>query len=160
MVLSSYLPPVPRARSLSASLESCAVRRPAVIAAVVLGAVVLAGCGGQGVASPTPKTVIGTLTTTTPSFPIVPAFHLKGDSTKGKAIFLSNCGSCHTLAAAGTTGTVGPNLDTLTPKADYRAATAQVTNGGAVMPSFKSSLSTQQIADVAAYVVKSTGGTP
>jgi mono/diheme cytochrome c family protein len=134
------------------------VRRPAVIAAVVLGAVVLAGCGGQGVASPTPETVIGTLTTTTPSFPIVPAFHLKGDAAKGKAIFLSNCGSCHTLAAAHTTGTIGPNLDTLTPQPDYRASTAQVTNGGAVMPSFKSSLKTQQIADVAAYVVKSIGG--
>ena len=36
--------------------------------------------------------------------------------------------------------------------------TAQVTNGGAQMPSFKSSLSAQQIADVSAYVVKSTGG--
>jgi mono/diheme cytochrome c family protein len=28
------------------------------------------------------------------------------------------------------------------------------------MPSFKSSLTTQQIADVAAYVVQATGGTP
>jgi mono/diheme cytochrome c family protein len=135
------------------------VRRPAVIAAVLLGAVVVAGCGAEGVATPTPKTVIGaTPTTTTPSFPIVPAFKLKGDATKGKTIFLSNCGSCHTLAAAGTTGTVGPNLDTFTPKPDYRAVTAQVTNGGAVMPPFKSSLSTQQIADVAAYVVDSIGG--
>jgi mono/diheme cytochrome c family protein len=32
----------------------------------------------------------------------------------GKAVFtgIGGCGSCHTLAAAGTTGTVGPNLDT------------------------------------------------
>jgi mono/diheme cytochrome c family protein len=31
----------------------------------------------------------------------------------GKSIFtgVGGCGSCHTLAAAGTTGTVGPNLD-------------------------------------------------
>jgi len=135
------------------------VRRPAVIAAALLGAVVVAGCGAEGVVSPTPNTVIGTLPkTTTPSFPVVAAFHLKGDATKGKAIFLSNCGSCHTLAAAKTTGTVGPNLDTFQPPPDYRAATAQVTNGGAVMPSFKSSLTTQQIADVAAYVVTSIGG--
>jgi mono/diheme cytochrome c family protein len=34
-----------------------------------------------------------------------------------------------------------------------------VTNGGSVMPSFKTQLSAQQIADVAAYVVTSTGGT-
>jgi mono/diheme cytochrome c family protein len=32
----------------------------------------------------------------------------------GKAVFtgVGGCGSCHVLAAAGTTGTVGPNLDT------------------------------------------------
>jgi mono/diheme cytochrome c family protein len=32
----------------------------------------------------------------------------------GKAVFtgIGGCGACHTLAAAGTTGTVGPNLDT------------------------------------------------
>jgi mono/diheme cytochrome c family protein len=132
------------------------VRRPAVIAAAVLGAIVLAGCGSEGVVSPTPNTVIGTVTAQTTTFPIVPAFHAHGDATKGKAIFLSNCGSCHVLAAAKTTGTVGPNLDSLKP--DYQAVTAQVTNGGAVMPPFKKTLSTQQIADVAAYVVDSTGG--
>ena len=105
----------------------------------------------------TPETVIGTVATT-PSFPIVPAFHQKGDSDEGKAVFgSSGCGGCHTLAAAHSTGTIGPNLDTLKP--DYRAVTAQVTNGGGAMPAFKGTLSTQQIADVAAYVVKSTGGT-
>jgi cytochrome c551/c552 len=32
----------------------------------------------------------------------------------GKQVFtgIGGCGACHTLAAAGTTGTVGPNLDT------------------------------------------------
>jgi len=132
------------------------VRRRALIAALLLGALGLAGCGSEGVSSPTPKTVIGTVASG-PTFPIVPAFHLKGDSTKGKAVFGSaGCGNCHTLAAAKSTGTIGPNLDSLKP--DYRAVTAQVTNGGAAMPAFKSSLSTQQIADVAAYVVASTGG--
>ena len=134
------------------------MRHPAVIvAAALLGAIVLAGCGGEGVTTPTPTTVVGTYSAPTTTFPVVPAFKLKGDAAKGKATFLSNCGSCHTLAAAKTTGTVGPNLDTLKP--DYQAATAQVTNGGSVMPSFKTQLSAQQIADVAAYVVTSTGGT-
>jgi mono/diheme cytochrome c family protein len=123
----------------------------------MLGAVVLAGCGSEGVSSPTPNTVIGTVATG-PTFPIVPADLLKGDPKKGSAIFKSSgCGNCHTLKAAGSTGTIGPNLDSLKP--DYRAVTAQVTNGGAQMPSFKSTLSTQQIANVAAYVVDSTGGT-
>jgi mono/diheme cytochrome c family protein len=134
------------------------VRRPRLlIAAAVLGALVLAGCNSEGVVSPTPNTVVGT-GATGPTFPIVPAFHLKGDAKTGSGVFASaGCGSCHTLAAAHSTGTVGPNLDSLKP--DYRAVTAQVTNGGAQMPSFKSTLSTQKIADVAAYVVKSTGGT-
>ena len=34
-----------------------------------------------------------------------------GEATKGKELFKSTCGSCHTLADAKTTGTVGPNLD-------------------------------------------------
>jgi mono/diheme cytochrome c family protein len=117
-----------------------------------------AGCGSQGVVSPTPQTVIGTVAAA-PVEPATPAFKLKGDPTKGKGIFKSaGCVSCHTLADAGATGTVGPNLDTAKP--DYRLATARVTLGKGVMPSFKGQLSTQQIADVASYVVKATGGTP
>jgi len=133
------------------------VRRPGFIAAAVLGAVVLAGCGAQGVVSPTPNTTIGTLTIATTTFPVVPAFHKKGDPKNGSSVFASAaCGGCHTLAAAKSTGTVGPDLDSL--KANYQAVTAQVTNGGGVMPAFKKQLSTQQIADVAAFVVTSTGG--
>jgi mono/diheme cytochrome c family protein len=133
------------------------VRRPVLIAAAVLGVVALAGCGSQGVASPTPTTVVGTVSSG-PSFPIVAAFHLKGAAQNGSKVYGSaGCGSCHTLAAAHSTGTVGPDLDSLKP--DYRAVTAQVTNGGGQMPAFKNTLSTQQIADVSAYVVQSTGGT-
>jgi mono/diheme cytochrome c family protein len=32
---------------------------------------------------------------------------------EGKQLFATNCGSCHTLAAAGTDGVIGPNLDDL-----------------------------------------------
>jgi mono/diheme cytochrome c family protein len=122
----------------------------------VLG--VLAGCGAEGVVSPTPQTVIGSLPKTAPP-PLTPAFKLKGDPTAGAKVFQSaGCVGCHTLAAAHATGTVGPNLDQAKP--DYRLVTARVTLGKNVMPSFKGKLTTQQIADVAAYVVKSTGGTP
>jgi mono/diheme cytochrome c family protein len=138
------------------------VRRPALIAAaLLLGAAVLAGCNSQGVGAPLPKTQVGA-PPTGPTFPVVAAFHAKGNPANGKGIFTSNCAGCHTLAAANATGTVGPNLDQLKP--DYRAVTAQVTLGPngplkGSMPAFKSSLSTQQIADVAAFVVTSTGGT-
>src|SRR4051794_3659822 len=41
--------------------------------------------------------------------------HLTADQAKGRELFASNCGTCHTLAAAGTTGRVGPNFDELRP---------------------------------------------
>jgi mono/diheme cytochrome c family protein len=36
----------------------------------------------------------------------------EADLSAGKAAFVEKCGSCHTLARAGTAGTQGPNLDT------------------------------------------------
>jgi mono/diheme cytochrome c family protein len=133
------------------------VRRAVFVVLTVFTSVLLAGCGAEGVVSPTPEHVSGALPKAAQA-PITPAFKLKGDATAGAKVFGSaGCGGCHTLAAAHATGTVGPNLDQLKP--DYRHVTAQVTNGGAQMPAFKSSLSAQQIADVSAYVVKSTGGT-
>src|SRR6187399_1734232 len=35
----------------------------------------------------------------------------KGDRAAGKELFIKSCGSCHTLADAGTSGKIGPNLD-------------------------------------------------
>jgi len=135
------------------------MQRLGIVAIVALAlAAVLAGCGAEGVVSPAPVTVVGALPKPTLD-PITPAFKVKGDPTAGKKTFLSaGCTGCHTLADAGSTGTVGPVLDQVKP--DYRRATARVTLGKGQMPSFKGQLSTQQIADVAAYVVKATGGTP
>jgi mono/diheme cytochrome c family protein len=79
-----------------------------------------------------------------------------GDSTDGKAIFTSNCGSCHTLADAGTNGNVGPNLDQAKPSREL--AVERVTNGKGVMPPFKGQLSDEQIQAVAEYVSSSAGG--
>jgi cbb3-type cytochrome c oxidase subunit III len=75
--------------------------------------------------------------------------------TNGEAIFKANCSSCHTLAAAGSTGTVGPNLDQLKPA--MAVVVRQVTNGGAIMPAFKGKLSAAQIQAVAKYVSSSAG---
>jgi mono/diheme cytochrome c family protein len=77
-----------------------------------------------------------------------------GDVARGKEVFAANCGTCHTLAAAGTNGTVGPNLDQLKPSMDR--VVKQVTNGGTIMPAFKDKLSDADIQAVAAYVVSST----
>lgn len=75
--------------------------------------------------------------------------------TNGQAIFKANCASCHTLAAAGATGTVGPNLDQLKPA--MAVVVRQVTNGGSIMPAFKGKLSAAQIQAVAKYVSSSAG---
>ena len=71
-----------------------------------------------------------------------------------KLLFQSNCGSCHTLAAAGTSGTIGPNLDQVKPS--LQRAVTQITNGGGGMPPFKGQLTPDQIRALAQYVVKST----
>jgi cbb3-type cytochrome c oxidase subunit III len=77
--------------------------------------------------------------------------------TDGKAIVKAACASCHTLAAAGISGTVGPNLDQLAPNLTVALIAHQVTNGGAIMPAFKSKLSAAQIQAVAQYVSSVAG---
>jgi mono/diheme cytochrome c family protein len=80
----------------------------------------------------------------------------KPTAPDGKAIFSSaGCGSCHTLKAAGATGTVGPNLDTLKPSEPV--AERQVTNGGGGMPPFKGQLTPAEIKAVAQFVSSSAG---
>jgi mono/diheme cytochrome c family protein len=80
----------------------------------------------------------------------------QGDPVAGKAVFNSaGCVSCHTLADAGSTGTVGPHLDAVKPA--YDKVVAQVTTGGGAMPPFKDTLTEQQIQDVAAYVSSVAG---
>jgi cytochrome c551 len=76
-------------------------------------------------------------------------------NAQSKQLFTQNCGSCHTLKAAGTSGTVGPNLDDLKP--DTATVAAQVTNGGGAMPAFKGQLTDAQIQAVAQYVSSTAG---
>jgi mono/diheme cytochrome c family protein len=75
--------------------------------------------------------------------------------TDGKSIFTTNCASCHTLADAGTTGTVGPNLDESKPA--KALVVDRVTNGQGAMPSFGDALDPAQIDAVADYVSSAAG---
>ena len=78
--------------------------------------------------------------------------------TNGEKIFKgAGCSGCHTLAAAGATGTVGPNLDQIASTLTVAIVAQQVTNGGTVMPAFKGKLSPAQIQAVAKYVSSSAG---
>ena len=79
-----------------------------------------------------------------------------GDAAAGKQVFESaGCVACHTLEDAGSTGTVGPNLDDAKPPATL--VVTRVTEGAGAMPSFKDKLTEQQIQDVAAYVSSAAG---
>jgi mono/diheme cytochrome c family protein len=68
----------------------------------------------------------------------------------GQAVFTDNCGSCHTLSAAGTSGSTGPNLDDVS--LDAGAIEGIVRDGRGGMPSFDGKLSDDEIAAVAAFV--------
>ncbi len=79
-----------------------------------------------------------------------------GDPAAGKEVFASaGCGTCHTLADAGATGAVGPNLDESAP--DQAAVEAKVRTGGGGMPAFEGQLSDDEIVNVAAYVASVAG---
>ncbi len=79
------------------------------------------------------------------------------DVAAGKQVFLSaGCAGCHTLADAGATATVGPNLDAAQPSASLVAE--RVREGKGVMPSFAGKLSDAEIAAVAAYVSGAASG--
>lgn len=73
----------------------------------------------------------------------------------GKTLFQGGanpaCAICHTLADAGATGTIGPDLDTLPLN---REQIKQVlVEGMGVMPSFADSLTDEQRDAIARYIV-------
>jgi mono/diheme cytochrome c family protein len=130
------------------------VRRLALI--LVGSALVLAGCGGGETVRPLPTKVIGTIATT----PVE-----KGDPAAGKEVFTAQgCGSCHTFKAAGSTATVGPNLDEVlkgkSPDFVHESIVnpnAEIAKGYApnVMPqTYGSDLSAKQLADLVAFLTQ------
>ena len=121
------------------------VRRSFALALLVAAlAIAVAGCGGGGDDGTTEASTTTSTTTSTTGA-------TSGDAAAGKEVFASaGCGGCHTFSAAGSSGSVGPNLDDAAPSYDH--VVTQVTNGGGAMPSFKDDLTEQQIQDVAAFV--------
>jgi mono/diheme cytochrome c family protein len=123
--------------------------------------VLAAGCSvnkpGEKTVEPLPVTVVGTVAKAQEAS--VPAQYKNGDPVAGKKVFeTAGCKSCHTLKDAGATGQVGPNLDQVKPPLSL--VVTRVVNGQGQMPPFKGQLKDKEIANVAAYVVKATGGNP
>ena len=106
--------------------------RAASTAATVALALALAGCGGG---SSGPRRHV----------------HLTPFERRGKALFISTCGACHTLADAGTGGAAGPALDS-----PWRASRVKETiaDGPGGMPA--GLLSGTEADEVAAYVAAAT----
>jgi cbb3-type cytochrome c oxidase subunit III len=78
-----------------------------------------------------------------------------GSASDPKGLFASNCGSCHTLAAAGTSGQIGPNLDQISPA--LARIEEQIRKGGGGMPAFEGQLTDEQITALAKYVFENRG---
>jgi len=118
-------------------------------------------CGVTAASSTPPATTTTATTTGTTTAPATTTTAAGGGSsaqlTLGKQIFLvkAGCGGCHTLKDAGSTGTVGPNLDQLKLSKDI--IVHQVEIGGGPMPAFKGTLTTVEIDAVAAYVSAVSG---
>jgi cytochrome c6 len=143
------------------SIDCALVRRLLPVALLLPLLLAAAGCDtskpGGSVTTATPTKVVGTVPKA--QTVSVPAQYKNGDPTAGKTVFKTGpCAGCHTLADAGTHGNVGPNLDDAKPPLSL--VVERVTKGAGAMPSFKGQLTDKQIADVAAYVVKATGGNP
>ena len=137
---------------LSAAALDGAVNSPLVarVVLIVFAALLLAGCGGEKVVSPTGP-VVGTLPKAA-----------KGNPAAGKKVFSdAGCGGCHTFAPAGTSGTVGPDLDKVLKGKGAPFIETSITNPSAfiekgysdAMPKdYGSSLTKQQLADLVAFL--------
>lgn len=81
---------------------------------------------------------------------------------RGKELFTGGvspaCALCHTLAAAGSEGQVGPILDELKP--DAQRVLKVLRSGQGVMPSFAGKLSDDDMQAVARFVSVSSGAAP
>jgi mono/diheme cytochrome c family protein len=72
---------------------------------------------------------------------------------RGRKLFASlPCGTCHTLADAGSTGGIGPVLDG-DPNLSEALIVSRITNGQGAMPAFGDQLSEQDMTDIAAYLM-------
>jgi cytochrome c oxidase subunit II len=123
------------------------------------------GRAGQTPAPPPAETEPGETETTPTETETTPTETEPGETepaeTEGEGaaaareVFVTNCGSCHTLAKAGTSGQVGPPLDGLT--LDQEAIEQQIRQGGGGMPPFEGQLTDDQIDALVQYLRGGSG---
>lgn len=129
-----------------------------VLGLVVIGLILAAWTLGkeQGEDDARGSTTVTEQTTTAPAPAPTPAAPTAQDRA-ARELFAGSCAGCHTLAAAGATGTAGPDLDALGP--DGARVLAAIANGGSGVGAMPANLlqgaQAQQVAD---YVAKVAGG--
>lgn len=172
------------------------VRAVSVVVGVLGAAFALAACGGEvggtttlATEAPRPKATTTTekpstakeqattekaatteKTTTAEKTTTKPQGGGKGSAAaeQGKEVFTANgCGACHTLAAAGTTASVGPDLDETLPGkstsyiresiVDPNATVAPGYSAGIMPPTFGSTLSSSEIEALVTFLAQSVG---
>jgi cytochrome c6 len=75
---------------------------------------------------------------------------------QGKTLFQQNCGTCHTLADAGTNGKVGPVLDQIKP--DEKRVLNAIKNGGLGSGTMPTNIVTGKDAQAVAKYVSTVAG--
>ena len=115
-----------------------------VVAAVAFTAVQVAGGDGEGEGTPAPRS---------PS-----------SAPTGRAVFdRMGCGSCHRLAAAGSRGEIGPDLDTRLPNHTRATLTDQIVNPamgeefGAMPDDFGKRMSRRELTALVDFLLASRG---
>ena len=136
------------------------------VSGILAGLAILAsGCGSAEVVSPTAETVVGTVPEQAPTETVNTS---KGDPAAGKEVFMSSgCGGCHTYGPAGTSATIGPDLDTALEGKDADFVLESIVQPNDeiasgfqpnIMPqTYGSQLTSTQINDLVAYLKTSTG---
>lgn len=144
------------AREAKAILQvtAAAAPDPAAPAATTPAATTASAAPSAPAAAPATTAPATTAPATTAPAPPVAS---NGDPVAGRAVWIANgCGSCHTMAAAGSTGSSASNLDAVKPSQDtivqYTAAGA--TEGAEVMPAYP--LNATDMANLAAFVYQAT----
>jgi mono/diheme cytochrome c family protein len=79
-----------------------------------------------------------------------------GAAAEGKLIFTQNCGTCHVLQDAGTSGQVGPPLDPLKP--DAKRVLAAIEKGGTGSGTMPANIVTGKEAEAVSEYVASVAG--
>ena len=123
------------------------------VAASLIALALAAGCGGDDGSDTVAQE------TATEGAPLSPEQEqpLSAAEEHGRDLFIENCGSCHTLDAAGTVGQIGPDLDDISiTEEEVRRAIMIGGRGSGNMP--PNLVTGQDALDVASFVAVSAGG--